>query len=392
MLRGSKSSANLVLLACGLSGACRSSVTDADDGDRRIVWVAPSVRAILGAGGVSADAERAYVSQAPDRFVAVSLNDGRLLWSAQSDEGSGSELAMRSGSVCAGRVVFGSRLAMYAVDPASGRRVWRWQGSNGGSLYNGAPSCVGGNLIVTTSNPMRVYAIDANTGQERWISEVIEFGTPNGVLASPVVLDDVVVVCSRVFPAPFRGSVRGFDLLTGREVWRHTWTAAAPRTDASCALPPAVGDGLAIASVDDGRLFAIALRSGVVRWTAPAVAENTSPRDERPVAVTGNVVMAGSLSGFLVGMDLASGREVWRASEPDRSATSVIDPFSARDGAFFAVNQSGWVLSVDAATGSLRWIVKRKSGLNERVFHGQGAIATSRCIFAASDGVYALAR
>ena len=97
-----------------------------------------------------------------------------------------------------------------------------------------------------------VYALDAQTGQERW-----RFPTGQQVHARPVAVGDLVIVGS------YDEKVYGLNSQTGAKVWEYA--AGGP-----VLAPLAAADGIVYASSwNNDRLHALDANTGTVRWTAP---------------------------------------------------------------------------------------------------------------------------
>lgn len=359
----------------------------------QILWYVPTAEPPLLSASIAADDSIAFYYLTGRKFTALRLRDQRTLWTATGDELTDANDAMKGIELCAGSVIFGTAGAAYAYAPVSGNRRWRWQPSRGGQLYYSGPACSGNTLIFGTGKPMRVYAVDASTGLERWNTPFGDDVGGEGFLTTPALEDGVVVLCSREFSLPFRGAISAFNIATGAILWRFTWTPPPPLKDASCAQRVRTKDGIVAATVDDGRIFGLDLYTGALRWTAPPVALFATPRDERALAIVDSNVIAGSLSGRLIAHDLRTGVQRWNIT--DRSAGGSIFNYEliGERGVVLGANISGWIAAYDVATGQRRWVLPKGVGLNERVFLGRGVVLTpGLAIGRAGDGIYGISR
>jgi outer membrane protein assembly factor BamB len=386
--RGAVVGVSLMLCAAGCSDILNTGV----EGANRVAWkvdvISPS-----SAGDIAADSANVYVYQSDLGIKAIRLADQRVIWGAIADEPFGGDDPMEGIALCAGRVIFGSYLAAYAVSPATGARLWRWVPLDGGSLGYTVPVCSGNTLYFGTGRPMRVYAVDALTGRQLWSREMTEAVGSNGFVATPRVANGIVLACTREFAIPFRGRVAALDAATGAELWRFQWQPEAPREWASCPFHAALGGGIALASADDGRVFAFDARTGTRLWTLPGDPENISADDQRSLQIIGNTVVVGSLSGSVIGVNLLTGQERWRYSiTAGRDLTIMIDGFVADSTMLVGVNSSGWALALNPQTGAALWQVRRGTSLNERAMFGRGVLTKDLFIAIASDGVYAIRR
>jgi len=181
------------------------------------------------------------------------------------------------------------------------------------------------------------------------------------VLCSPTVSDGTVFVGSAA------NAVHAFDAESGDLKWEH-----ATRSYVSTA-PAVVGDTVYTADAD-GIVYALDVTDGTDRWTY-----NTEHNfHSRAVGLHGDTLIVGtagtmpavvsgdtdkSRAGVVVGLDIATGEELWTFSGPS-------DWFSGPaigDGRVYVGNHDGTVTALDPANGDLLWQWTPVRG-------GQGAI------------------
>ncbi len=130
---------------------------------------------------------RVYVGSGDGRVYALDASSGDLLWRADTegvslfsgDFGFDRRTVQSSPAVADGRVFVGARDGfLYALDAASGRRLWRVDHQV--SWVNGSPAVARGLVVVGSSDGRFVHAVDAVTGEERW-----RVGTHDIVWGSP---------------------------------------------------------------------------------------------------------------------------------------------------------------------------------------------------------------
>ena len=191
---------------------------------------------------------------------------------------------------------------LYAVDVESGRERWRFAT---GDRIRSTPTVSGGRVYVGSWDG-RVYALDASTGEEAW-----RFDTGNRVQGSPAVAAGRVVVGSR------SAKLFCLDAGTGEEIWIHThedgsWVESSP----------VVVDGIVyVGSSDALELIAFDLATGEEIWHFA-----TGGWSWGTPVVTDDAVYIGAISAspyYFEGVDLAAGfyqverktgRERWRMS------------------------------------------------------------------------------
>jgi len=109
--------------------------------------------------------------------------------------------------------------------------------------------------------------------------------------------------------------------------------------------------------------------------------------ESRPLTVAGSVVVAGSITGLLVGLDAATGRQLWR-NQP--TGGSVLEtPVADLDGAtVFFTFAGGQVTAISAASGTVRWNVMADFAFGVDLL--PPAVDAERLYLSAPRGYYAL--
>jgi outer membrane protein assembly factor BamB len=104
-----------------------------------------------------------------------------------------------------------------------------------------------------------------------------------------------------------------------------------------------------------GGVFAVDAQTGKVRWTfRPVFSSGTAAVSTAP-AVSGDVVItafAMANPGAVIGVSLATGREIWRGPDPAVDAGVAVSR-----GVAYVLAKSGRVHALDAATGKEKWTV-----------------------------------
>ncbi|MDF3303001.1 serine/threonine-protein kinase [Streptomyces tropicalis] len=294
-------------------------------------------------------------------------------WAAKSwsDEGGTPQCSYGAGALVCARPGL-----LYALDPASGRKLWRHP--LGERQLRTAPPAVAGGLVQPmTDHGRELEALDPATGRPRWHRSVPAY---SGVLEAG----------GRLLLTGVDGVVRAVDGASGGIRWS--------RRVPGVALPhffSFAGDPLAYtaSTSDDGsatRVLAVDPRTGGVRWEArlrgtltPVGSEGGSlvllsaradfigqvdavvrytpasrtarrialplPRDTAQATVHGGVVHLLAEGGSLEAVDLATGRERWRLE----TAVSRGSAPAADDRHVYVTAGDGRLLAVDARTGRL---------------------------------------
>jgi outer membrane protein assembly factor BamB len=299
-------------LYVGSSDGCVYAL-DARDG--RLLW-----RRRTG-GGVTASPAIwrgvVYVSSRDGRLYALSAKNGALRWSFRFGPDLGRrnywDFYMSSPVIAGGRLfIGGGDGALHAVDPASGRQLWRREV---GARIRSTPAVAEGHVVFGTQAG-EVIALDATTGAVRWRFETQgaahhfsdKQNDTTSVYASPSVADGVVTVGGR------DGELYGIALADGRQLWRTTHDGS------SWILSTAIkADEVVVGSGSALILQGADLHTGAERWrvkTAGAVF--ASP------AIAGDAVVYADISGVLAAVGLVDGRPLWRAPLGERIFASPV--------------------------------------------------------------------
>jgi outer membrane protein assembly factor BamB len=197
------------------------------------------------------------------------------------------------------------------------------------------PSYCDGMLYV---NAMRgaTWAIEAETGKVRWRKRVA-----GSKPSSPAIDGPRVIVASKA------GTVTALDRASGRTVWRLQL-----QTSAAIESSPVSVDGLVYFGAHDGRLFAVAGRSGRIRW-----AYDTGGRINSSPSVYGHRVCVTNYSGAIFCLRADNGRKLWSRylrRDPFRYESFYSSP--STDGKrLYTITRSGKVVALDARNGEVLW-------------------------------------
>lgn len=185
------------------------------------------------------------------------------------------------------------------VDLSSGRELWR--------INAGVPLTAG---VGTDGESIAVGAVDGTLlvfdmdGKQRWKAQA-----SSEILSSPAVGQGLVVVRS------IDNRIVAFDANSGAR----RWTVQRPIPPLTLRTAPgiALGDGVAYVALPGGRLVAIVLSNGAVRWDAIVGDPRGTTELERVAdvsgmpAISGRGVCAVAYQGKLGCLDTASGAGYW---------------------------------------------------------------------------------
>lgn len=189
---------------------------------------------------------------------------------------------------------------LYAID-AAGKVHWTFAT---GKPVRGQPKAIGAHVYAASDSGF-LYKLDRRSGQEVWRARIDGGSEPRIPPSEPNSRWDrygssVVADGQRVYYASRDKNLYALDVETGRERWR---IAAGDIMTAT----PALYKELLIYAAFDGKVQAVSAADGKPRWTYDA--KLAVPGD---VVVAGDRVLAGSRSYDLIALDAASGKEIWK--------------------------------------------------------------------------------
>jgi outer membrane protein assembly factor BamB len=184
-------------------------------------------------------------------------------------------------------------------DASTGGQVWRTKLDKRLSAGVGSD----GNITVVGTAKGEVIALDA-TGKEVWTTQ-----TSSEIISSPYVAEDTVIVRSN------DNRIWAFDAADGKRKWLYQRPAPSLTLRAA---PGMVSDrGTVFMGFPGGKLVAINLTNGVVRWEGTVASPKGATELERVADVTSAPVLlerdvcAAAFQGRVTCFDALSGTQVW---------------------------------------------------------------------------------
>ncbi|VAX06312.1 Outer membrane beta-barrel assembly protein BamB [hydrothermal vent metagenome] len=202
------------------------------------------------------DGDTGYMADYEGTIYAFDVKTGDQLWQRDLN------LKLTSGlSLEEGHLLLGSNLGdVIALDPKDGHELWR---SKVSSEVLTPPLARQGFVVVRTIDG-HLYALDANNGKRRWIFESsVPLLTLRGNSA-PLIVNDMVLMGSD------NGKLTALTLKDGIELWETAIAVPAGRTELERIIDIDVDlivvDDLIYAATYQGRLAAVQLENGRIRW------------------------------------------------------------------------------------------------------------------------------
>ncbi len=237
-----------------------------------------------------------------------------------------------------------------------------------------APALAGGS-VYAAGRSGTVARLDAATGAERW-RVAVERTLSGGVGAD----------ARTVAVATEEGEVIALDANTGAVRWR-------ARASSEVLAPPAIGGGVVMVRAIDNRIFAFGEEDGKRRWVYQRAPTPLLVRSPMGLTVLGDLLFAGFSGGKLAAIALNNGTVRWEATvalpkgatELER-VTDVVGEPMVQGREVCAAAYQGRVACFEAATGRQVW-VREVSSLT-------GVSLDARYAFVSDDrgGVHALDR
>lgn len=310
----------------------------------------PNLNIPLGIEGSAAVANGVvYVGDAAGTVHALDALTGTLLWKTQVDDQTAASIwsspVVWNGHVYVGVASIskeeGFRGNVVALDAATGEVAWKTymvpENADGAGVFDvPAIDPVRGLVIVGTQNaytaspapfgnPISVVALDAATGETRWVFNA----PPGGADLATAPTDDVGFSASpNLFTASIDGTSRdlvgigqksgvfwALDRETGAVVWQTEVTPAGPLGGME-GTSAVAGTFIAVPGTDwpdpagpaAGEVTVLDTATGTVVWST-----NLNAPAASPVAISNGVVFQAGLDGILHAYALADGTELFAA-------------------------------------------------------------------------------
>lgn len=297
------------------------------------------------------------------------------IWSVSLGSGIGKFYSKLSPAVAYDKVFAASRQGVVAAfDQATGKKVWSKdfatyddEGLTSGltNLFsNGLSAKIAGGLSVAyetvffgTENG-EIIALDANTGEQKWITTV-----KGEVLATPAVDSGIVLVNTG------SGLIFALDADNGEEIWSSE-SDVPPLSLRGVSSPTAVNGG-AIIGTATGKLIVNILETGQTAWeqvisaaTGVTELERIVDIDSEPLVAGGNVYVI-SYDGSLAAVELRTGRVIWKREYKSYRRMSLAGS------TLYLVDVDSNLFALDSRNGVELW---RQGALKERLLTGASPV------------------
>lgn len=315
---------------------------------------------ILLSGCSALSAINPFSSQASPKNPPAALADFkptlnvRTVWTASV--GKGGEYTFSPAVTPSGVYAASANGTILRTELTSGREVWRINA--GSSLTAGVGS--DGETVAVAATDGVLIAFDAD-GKQRW-----KVQTSSEILSAPAVGQGLVIARS------IDNRIAAFDAATGTRRW--TVQRSVPPLTLRTAPGIVIAGPVAFVALPGGRLIAIALANGAVRWEAAVGDPRGATELERIAdvsgmpAVQGRDICAVAYQGRVGCLDAPSGAGRWA-----KDFSSDVG-LSMDDRNVYAVTEGGIVHAFSRETGASVWRNDKLAnrGLSAPVVFGKG--------------------
>ncbi len=251
------------------------------------------------------DRNHIYCVSGDGCLYAIEKENQQLRWKFEGRDDRKYELFsfadyFQSSPVAVGNTIFfGSGDGyVYAVDKVTGKLIWEYKT---GSVVHSSPA-VQNNKVYVGSFDGNFYALNAQDGHLEWKYKSVghEYFPKGEMQGSPVIYEELVFVGSRDY------QLYALNAETGKEIWKKKF----PKGWAMA--KPVIRDGvLYVGTSDDKVLAAINPRTGEAIWQAD-VKFNVFGA----AAFSNTLAYVGTLMGRLYAIDVKSGKVRWEINNP----------------------------------------------------------------------------
>jgi outer membrane protein assembly factor BamB len=365
MIKDIKPSSKISLLACAILLSACSSVGDTISSFNPLSEKEKPLpgerRAVAGISDPAANVQPATATVAPASSLSewpvaggnASHNTGHVAlagggsWRSKVGEASnGKKLRMSASPVVMNGKLFAYDPAgnVTAVSANGGSRVWRVSLRPEGEKGNSPGGGVGGadGRIFAATGFGQVAALNADNGAIIWSKEM---ATP--ALSSPLVADGKIFVVSQ------SNRLYALSQNDGSELWTFRGVPASAGVLGSGS--PAYSQGLVIVPYASGELVALSATDGDVKWVdavTPGIRRTAlsslTDMSAHPVVTNGKVI-ATSISGRTIAVNLKSGERLWETNLGAQHTPIV------SGGNVFMIDMKGRIVALSEQDGTVKW-------------------------------------
>lgn len=237
----------------------------------------------------------------------------------------------------------------YGWSAVSGKEIWRLRGSQGAYLN---VSAVGGPPFIVT-NSAAIAALNPATGRRRWRFELPDSKGLPSVSLTAEDNDAVYATGLTAVGGKPRFYILAIDVANGERRW------AAYFPPSAAIGPLSAGDGIvcALSGMSPGRLIALDARTGSHKWTTKAGVAPPLRADIANGVICGSVATESNTSS-VVALRVSDGSVLWNVDVGGNLLGTVSDGHTAYASTSDGPSQDGMpgdLVALDARTGKTLW-------------------------------------
>ena len=221
---------------------------------------------------------------------------------------------------------------------SDGKQVWRTKIKEQITAGVG----VGSGMVAVGTSEGKVHTFSSDNGQELWTQQM-----SSEVLASPVISGQYVLVRTG------DGKLAALSTYDGSQVW--SISRKLPKLSLRGDSPPLVMDNVVLAGFPDGFMVAVDLQTGRALWNLPVAfakgrseIERLSDIDSTPLLV-GNNIYVTSYQDVTRSLDMEKQKMSWRAD------VSSYHPLAYDESNLYITNKEGLVSQINRFDGTIVW-------------------------------------
>lgn len=272
----------------------------------------------ISGGGLAAEAGRVFVTTGYGELIAVDAKSGGVLWRKKLGS------PVTGAPTVAGRAVYaiGRDGSAVAVSVENGKLLWQIPGAPDSSGVMGSSSpAVGDNEVLFPFPSGEIAAINPAGGERSWGGAVAgrrpgrAYAFVGDLTGEPVVSGGAIYVGSAA------GRTAALEVASGKRLWV---------ADEGALNPPLVVGGSVFVVNDEAMLVRMNAQTGEVIWKIemPYYVKQDKPKKRKAIyahygpVLAGRHIMVASSDGFLRGFDPVSGAMVSSVEIPGGAASS----------------------------------------------------------------------
>ena len=158
-----------------------------------------------------------------DQITRENVGELRMVWTRALGRGSQQGTPLAYDGVL---YMPNPRDVIQAIDATTGDLLWEHRREvpenvgDSGLVTNNRNIAIYGTLIIDTSIDDHVFALDANTGEMAWETEILDYETYRAMQSSGPIIADGKVISGRSCRKPDSCVITAHDARTGAELWR----------------------------------------------------------------------------------------------------------------------------------------------------------------------------